>query len=202
LVLIQREIFVGPLTNTYWIPILTSKKTKRKLKPQHSIFSRRFTCGRGNTKCAVALPRMLLHTFGIGFRRITLILLGFFYLTVKIHKGPLSTRPVCSDCASLVHPFGKWLNYTLQPVVACQPFYFKDLFLLKQKIDKLVLPPNASIITFDAIMMYTNIVINNSIKKIMKFISEIWDKYDCKAVEEAMNIIMQNNHMRFGDLFF
>ncbi len=74
--------------------------------------------------------------------------------------------------------------------------------MLKQKIDKLVLPPNASIITFDAIMMYTNIVINNSIKKIMKFISEIWDKYDCKAVEEAMNIIMQNNHMRFGDLFF
>jgi hypothetical protein len=40
--------------------------------------SRKFTCGRGNTKCAVTLPRMLLHTFHIGFRRITLILLGIF----------------------------------------------------------------------------------------------------------------------------
>ncbi len=127
---------------------------------------------------------------------------GYFYLTVKIHKGPLSTRPVCSDCASLVHPLGKWLDYTLQPVVACQPFYFKDSFSLKQEIDKLVLPPNASIITFDAIAMYTNIDINNSIERITKFLSEIWDKYVCKVVEEAMSIVMRNNRMQFGDLIY
>jgi hypothetical protein len=66
---------------------------------------------------------------------------GYFYLTVKIHKGPLSTRPVCLDCASLVHPLEKWLNYMLQSIVACHPFYFKDSFSLKQEIDKLVLPP-------------------------------------------------------------
>jgi hypothetical protein len=57
---------------------------------------------------------------------------GYFYLTIKIHKSPVSTRPICSNCASLVHPLGKWLNYTLQPVVASQPFYFKDSFSLKQ----------------------------------------------------------------------
>ncbi len=50
--------------------------------------------------------------------------------------------------------------------------------------------------------MYTNIDINNSIDKITNFLSEIWDKYNCKAVEEAMNIVMQNNHMQFGDLIF
>jgi hypothetical protein len=38
--------------------------------------------------------------------------------------------------------------------------------------------------------MYTNIDINDSINRIMKFLSEIWDKYDFKAVEEAMNIVM------------
>ncbi len=126
----------------------------------------------------------------------------YLFLTVKIHKGPPSTCPVCSNCASLVHLLGKWLDYMLQPVIACQPFYFKDLFLLKQEIDKLVLPPNASIITFDAVAMYTNININDSINKIMKFLSEIWDKYDFKAVEEAMNIVMQSNHIQFGDLIF
>jgi hypothetical protein len=99
--------------------------------------------------------------------------LGYFYLTVKFHKGPLNTRPVCSDCASLVHPLRKWLNYMLQPVIACRPFYFKDMFLLKQEIDKLVLPPNASIITFDAAVMYTNIDINDSIDRITKLLSEI-----------------------------
>jgi hypothetical protein len=50
--------------------------------------------------------------------------------------------------------------------------------------------------------MYTNIDINNSIDRITKFLSEIWDKYNCKVVEEAMNIVMQNTRMQFGDLIF
>jgi hypothetical protein len=51
--------------------------------------------------------------------------------------------------------------------------------------------------------MYTiNIDINDSINQITTFLSEIWDKYNCKAVEEAMNIVMQNNFMQFEDLIF
>jgi hypothetical protein len=42
---------------------------------------------------------------------------GYFCLTIKIHKTPVSTRPVCSDCASIIHPLGKWLDYALQPIV-------------------------------------------------------------------------------------
>jgi hypothetical protein len=84
----------------------------------------------------------------------------------KVHKTPLSTRPVCSGFASLFHPLGKWLNYALQPVVVDQPIYFKDSFSLKQELDKIVLPPNTSIITFDAISMYTNINIDDSIEQI------------------------------------
>ena len=90
--------------------------------------------------------------------------IGYVYLTVKIRKTPVSTHPVCSDCASLVHPLRKWLDYALQPVIVDQPFYFKDSFSLKQELDKIVLPPNASIITFDAVSMYTNIDIDNSIE--------------------------------------
>jgi hypothetical protein len=95
---------------------------------------------------------------------------GYFYLTIKIHKTLVSTRPVCSDCASLVHPLGKWLDLVLQPIIASQPSYFKDLFTLEQELDKLVLPPNASIITFDAVSMYTNIDINNSISRISSYL--------------------------------
>ncbi len=66
---------------------------------------------------------------------------------------------------------------------------------MKQEIDKLVLPANASLITFDAIAMYTNIDIDDSIAWIMGFLSTIWDKYECKALEEGMNIVMRNNCM-------
>jgi hypothetical protein len=127
---------------------------------------------------------------------------GHFYLTIKINKSPVSTRPVCSDCASLVHPLGKWLNYALQPVVANQPFCFKELFSLKQELDKIVLPPNASIIAFDAVSMYTNIDIDDSIKKISTFLADIWDKHECKVVKTAMEIVTKNNRMLFGDLIY
>jgi hypothetical protein len=127
---------------------------------------------------------------------------GYFYLTIKIHKTPVSTRPVCSDCASLVHPLGKWLDYALQPVVADQPFYFKDSFSLKQELDKIVLPPNASIITFDAVSMYTNINIDDSIERISTFLANTWNKHKCKAIKSAMEIVMKNNRMRFGDLIY
>ncbi len=38
---------------------------------------------------------------------------GYFYLTIKIHKTPISTRPVCSDLASLPHSLGQWLDLVL-----------------------------------------------------------------------------------------
>ena len=87
------------------------------------------------------------------------------------------------------------------PCHTSQLFYFKDSFTLKQD-NKLVLPANASIITFDAVAMYTTIDIYDSIARIMGFLSTIWDKYDCKATEEALNIVVQNNCMQFGDLIF
>jgi hypothetical protein len=127
---------------------------------------------------------------------------GYFYLTIKIHKTPISTRPVYSDCASLVHPRRKWLDLVLQPVVASQPSYFKDLFTLKQVLDKLVLPPIASIITFDAVSMYTNIDIDDSISSISSYLEELWNEYECKAIVDVMEIVMKNNRMQIGDLIY
>ena len=38
---------------------------------------------------------------------------GYFYLLYKIHKPTLSTRPVCSDCASTPHALGQWVDEML-----------------------------------------------------------------------------------------
>jgi hypothetical protein len=99
---------------------------------------------------------------------------------VKIHKSPVSTHPVCSNCASLVHPLGKWLDYALQPIVASQHFYFTNSFSMMQELDKILLPPNASIITFDKVSMYTIINIGDSIEQISTFLANIWDKHECR----------------------
>jgi hypothetical protein len=87
-------------------------------------------------------------------------------------------------------------------VVTSQPTYFKDSFALKRELKKLVIPANASIFTYDAISMYTNIDIDDCLERTSTFLSTIWDKSECAAVTSAMEIVMKNNRMRFDDLIF
>ncbi len=114
---------------------------------------------------------------------------GYFYLTIKIHKTPVSTCPVCSNCASIVHSLGKWLDYALQPIVKEQQSYFKDVFALKHQLVDLDLPLNVSLITFDAVSMYTKIDINDCIERVSTYLATIWDCDKCNAVTQAMEIV-------------
>ena len=39
--------------------------------------------------------------------------LGYFFLLIKRHKLPITGRPVCSDCGSLPHALGCYVDATL-----------------------------------------------------------------------------------------
>ena len=130
---------------------------------------------------------------------------GYFYLTVKLHKTPVSTRPVCSDCASVPHALGKWLDYQLQPIVKDQATYFKDSFALKQELDKMHLPPNACIFTYDAISMYTNIETEDCINRLSEYLLDpitlkAYPYLTPPAITEALSLVMLNNRMRFNNI--
>ena len=45
---------------------------------------------------------------------------GYFYLLYKIHKTPVKTRPVCSDCASTTNTLGIWVMGGLNDPTHCQ----------------------------------------------------------------------------------
>jgi hypothetical protein len=61
--------------------------------------------------------------------------LGHFYLLIKLHKLPISRRSVCSDCGSLPHALGRWVDATLQPIVQNQALYFKNSAELKTDLE-------------------------------------------------------------------
>lgn len=130
---------------------------------------------------------------------------GYFYLLYKLHKSPIKTRPVCSDCASLPHALGQWVDEMLQPIVKAQHTYFRDSFVLKRELDQLKLPANASILSFDAVSMYTKIDIDDCIARLSTFLLDPqtqaqFPHYDADALIEAIEIVMRNNRMRFGDI--
>jgi hypothetical protein len=130
---------------------------------------------------------------------------GYFYLLYKLHKTPIKTRPVCSDCASLPHALGEWVDEMLQPLVKAQATYFKDSFALKKWLNSLTLPANSSLFTYDAVSMYTNIDTEDCIDALSDFLlSKIqtakFTHYSPRALIEAIKIVMRNNRMRFGDI--
>ncbi|KAL7524137.1 hypothetical protein ACHAXR_000450, partial [Thalassiosira sp. AJA248-18] len=123
----------------------------------------------------------------------------------ELHKTPIKTRPVCSDCASLPHALGEWVDEMLQPMVKAQHTYFKDSYTLKQELDRLALPANATIFSFDAVSMYTKIDTDDCIARLTAYLLDQetqarFQHYPAEALIDAIIIIMKNNRMRFGDI--
>ena len=130
--------------------------------------------------------------------------LGYFYLLIKLHKQPISGRPVCSDCGSLPHALGRWVDEILQPIVKDQALYLKNSAALKEELEYMEMPPNASLFTYDAVAMYPSINTAQCIARLSDYLSspDISSKYGFspKALLEALALVMLNNRMRFGDI--
>jgi hypothetical protein len=122
---------------------------------------------------------------------------GSFYLLAKLHKTPISTWPVCSDCASLPHSVSKWIDCQLQPIIQTQHTYFKNSTELKQLLESMdTLPANACLFTYDAVSMYTNIDTQHCIHCLSEYplkdtTSENFPHIKSPALIEALHIVKQ-----------
>jgi hypothetical protein len=129
---------------------------------------------------------------------------GYFYLLIKLHKLPITGRPVCSGCGSLPHALGCYVDATLQPIVNDQALYFKNLADLKSDLKNQDLPPNASLLTCDAVAMYPSIDTADCLARLSENLSdpEVSTMYGFSSVAlpEALELVMFNNCMRFGDV--
>jgi len=130
---------------------------------------------------------------------------GYFYLLIKLHKLPVAGRPVCSDCSSLPHAIGHYVDGELQPIVKDQALYFKNSAELKSELEALgTLPTNISLFTYDAVAMYPSINTTDCLARLNTYLSqeEISGKYGFSPVAllEAIELVMSNNRMRFGDI--
>ena len=69
------------------------------------------------------------------------------------------------------------------------------------------LPPNAKLITADAVSMYTKIVIGHALRVLRWFLEELMREgklpkdFDIDMIIEAATIVMRWNIVEFGDIF-
>jgi hypothetical protein len=101
---------------------------------------------------------------------------------------------------------GEWVDEMLQPIVKEQAAYFKDSFRLKKRLEILAILGHYSLITFDAVSIYTNINTQDCIERLSAYLLDPLTKnkfphYPPKALVAAIKLVMNNNRMKFGDIF-
>jgi hypothetical protein len=79
-----------------------------------------------------------------------------FYLTMKVHKTPLKSRPIVSCSGSLLSALGKLVDDKIKIFAHRKPAYFKSRQDLQKKLSAMVIPPHTFFFTADAESMYTN----------------------------------------------
>lgn len=131
---------------------------------------------------------------------------GYAYQLYKLHKATIDTRLVVSDCGSLIHALGKWVNEMLQPIMLQQETYFKNTFELKRLLLELgPIPNNASLFTYDAIKMYPSIETGPCLERLAEYLRRPdtqakFPHYHPEALIEALGLVMRNNRFKFGDV--
>ena len=132
--------------------------------------------------------------------------LPVFYLTLKLHKTPWTTRPIVSCSGSLLYHIGVWVDMHLQKIATIQPAYIESSRQLIETMKSITpLPPNCSLFKADAVSMYTNIRTNQALRAIGTYIHQREKRFKSiptDALTEALGIVMKNNVFQFGNTYW
>ena len=70
-------------------------------------------------------------------------------------------RPIISQCGAPTEKIGRFLDYFLKPIVKKQNTYIKDTRDFINKIERLIVPKSALLVTYDVTSLYTNLRFND-----------------------------------------
>jgi hypothetical protein len=132
--------------------------------------------------------------------------LPIFYGLPKVHKTPMSLRPVVSSTNSLLAVFSVWLDYKTKELLPLVDSYLKNSTTLIQTLQNLSIPKNALIFTADAKSMYTNIDTDIGITSIREFLHSnernLPTHFPTNLFLNILEIVMTNNIFSFADTYW
>jgi hypothetical protein len=129
-----------------------------------------------------------------------------FYGLPKVHKQPVTLRPVVSTSGSLLAIFSTWLDYRMKELLTLVQSHVKNSFTALTELKNLYIPDNALLFAADATSMYTNIEIDIGMSAIRHFLehnkARIPKDFPTEFFLETLHLVMQNNVFSFANTFW
>jgi len=129
-----------------------------------------------------------------------------FYGLPKVHKTPITLRPVVSSSNSFLAIFSTWLDFKMKELLPFVKSFVRNSTTIIAELKALTIPEEALIFTADATAMYTNIDTRLGIAYIRDFISTHIDKlpttFPSNLFIQVLIIVMKFNVFTFADTYW
>jgi hypothetical protein len=129
-----------------------------------------------------------------------------FYGMPKVHKTPMTLRPVVSCINSFLSIFSNWLDFKMKDLLFLIPSYIKDSKSLLSELKGLRIPSNAKLFTADATAMYSNIDTDTGVNAFVNLFkvykNQIPQNFPKDLFLKVLQMVMDNNIFKFGDTFW
>jgi hypothetical protein len=126
-----------------------------------------------------------------------------FYGLPKVHKNPVSLRPVVSSVNSFLSVFSIWLDYRTKELLPLIKSHVKNSVEVIRDIQKLDLPDNALLFSADAQSMYTNIDTDLGLQAFADFFEDnktkISPNFPINLFLQVLELVMKNNIFNFSN---
>ena len=114
-------------------------------------------------------------------------------------------RPIISQCGAPTEKIGRFLDYFLKPIVKKHNTYIKDTRDFINKIERLIVPKSALLVTYDVTSLYTNLRFNDLLSSLRYELENNMDiKYDIprpstENLVKIAELMLKNNEFMFDE---
>src|SRR5947209_19386216 len=110
------------------------------------------------------VPRHLYKLLSDGEKLESLI--PDFYAMPKLHKDPISSRPICPSQKWITSHVSRFLDTLLSPFLASYPWILRDTPSLIRAVGRRRFPAGTILISFDVESMYPSLPITETVMRI------------------------------------
>ena len=123
-----------------------------------------------------------------------------FYMTIKVHKKPLTGRPICSSIGTATANASRWVDSILQPYLQRIPAHLKDSRSLIKTLEETRFPDDIDLCTADVTSLYPSIPTDAGLAALREFLNyHHRDKEQIPLILILAEWVLKFNILQFGN---